>query len=66
MSAQVAPLSGLAQGVGYALAAGGPVAFGALHDRTGGWHAPLWFLILDTVLVLVSGWWACRPARRAV
>ncbi|WP_309573198.1 MFS transporter [Deinococcus sp.] len=63
--AQVAQLSGLAQGVGYTLAATGPVAFGALHDRTGGWHAPLWFLIADTGLVLVTGWWACRPARGA-
>ncbi|WP_168734848.1 MFS transporter [Deinococcus sp. KSM4-11] len=61
--AQVAQLSGLAQGVGYLLAAGGPVAFGALHDRAGGWHVPLWFLIGVTGVVLLSGWWACRPAQ---
>ncbi len=63
--AQAPQLSALAQGVGYSLAALGPVAFGALHDRTGGWSAPLWFLIVDTGLVLVTGYWACRPARGA-
>jgi MFS transporter, CP family, cyanate transporter len=34
-------LSGMAQGVGYLVAAGGPVGVGALHDRTGGWTWPL-------------------------
>ncbi|MBB5377922.1 CP family cyanate transporter-like MFS transporter [Deinococcus metalli] len=63
--AQAPQLSALAQGVGYSLAATGPVAFGALHDRTGGWNAPLWFLIVVTGLVLVTGLWATRPARRA-
>ena len=34
-------LSGMAQGVGYLIAAAGPVGVGALHDRTGGWTWPL-------------------------
>lgn len=38
---QAASLSGMAQSVGYGLAAVGPVAFGALHDATGGWTLPL-------------------------
>ncbi|EMY33834.1 cyanate transporter [Arthrobacter crystallopoietes BAB-32] len=38
---QAASLSGMAQSIGYAIAAAGPVAFGALHDATGGWTAPL-------------------------
>jgi cyanate transporter len=33
-------LSGMAQSVGYALAALGPPAIGALHDATGGWDVP--------------------------
>jgi CP family cyanate transporter-like MFS transporter len=36
-----ARLSGMAQGVGYLIAAAGPVGVGVLHDRTGGWTGPL-------------------------
>ncbi|SFO30964.1 MFS transporter [Actinomadura madurae] len=40
--AQVATqLSGMAQGVGYVIAALGPLAVGALHDATGGWTVPM-------------------------
>ncbi len=38
---QAAALSGMAQSVGYLLAAAGPIAFGWLHDLTGGWSFPL-------------------------
>ncbi len=38
---QAADLSGMAQSVGYAVGAAGPVLFGALHDWTGGWTLPL-------------------------
>ncbi|TDC03442.1 MFS transporter, partial [Actinomadura bangladeshensis] len=34
-------LSGMAQGVGYLIAALGPLALGALHDATGGWSVPM-------------------------
>lgn len=40
-----AALSGMAQSVGYTLAAVGPVLVGALHDATGGWTLPLVVLI---------------------
>ncbi|MFB4312040.1 MFS transporter [Actinomadura sp. GTD37] len=36
-----AQLSGMAQGVGYVIAATGPLALGALHDATGGWSVPM-------------------------
>jgi CP family cyanate transporter-like MFS transporter len=36
-----AALAGMAQSVGYLVAAVGPVLFGFLHDATGGWRAPL-------------------------
>ena len=42
---QAAALSGMAQSVGYALAAAGPILLGALHDATGSWTAPLWVLL---------------------
>lgn len=38
---EAAALSGMAQGVGYLVAAAGPVVFGWLHDVTGGWSASL-------------------------
>lgn len=45
-----AELSGMAQSVGYLVAAVGPALFGALHDVTGGWTLPL----LSLVVVLVA------------
>ncbi|RQP13153.1 MAG: MFS transporter [Microbacteriaceae bacterium] len=44
-------LSGFVQTVGYILGAVGPFVVGILHDATGDWVAPLWFLL--GVLVLV-------------
>jgi MFS transporter, CP family, cyanate transporter len=38
---QAASLSGMAQSVGYGLAAAGPVMFGGLRDLSGGWTVPL-------------------------
>lgn len=38
-------LSGMAQAVGYLIAAAGPVTFGALHDVSGGWILPLALLL---------------------
>jgi CP family cyanate transporter-like MFS transporter len=39
-------LSGMAQGVGYAVAASGPLMFGVLHQITDGWDAPLLMLVI--------------------
>lgn len=58
---QVPQLSALAQGVGYLLAASGPFVFGALHDHTRQWTAPLWFLVACTLLVFLSGLQAGKP-----
>jgi len=46
---QAAELSGMAQAIGYLMAAGGPIAIGVLHDTTGSWNAAL-----VTILVLVA------------
>ncbi len=48
-------LSGMAQSVGYALAAVGPIAVGALHDATGGWTAPLAVLVGVAAVDLAFG-----------
>jgi CP family cyanate transporter-like MFS transporter len=58
---QTAALSGMAQSVGYLLAAIGPTLFGFLHDQTGGWDIPLILLIVFTVLFLLVGLGAGSP-----
>jgi len=47
-----AQLSGMAQSVGYVVAAAGPFAVGALRDATGGWTVPLLSLV---ALLAVQG-----------
>lgn len=42
---RAAQLSGMAQSVGYVLAAAGPFAVGLLHDLTAGWTVPLLLLL---------------------
>lgn len=59
---QAAALSGMAQSVGYGIAAAGPVLFGALHDWSQGWVAPLWMLIGCAFGQAVVGWHAGRNA----
>jgi CP family cyanate transporter-like MFS transporter len=50
-----AQLSGMAQTVGYSLAATGPFIIGLLHDLTGGWSVSLLFLIGILGVMLVFG-----------
>nr|WP_042160995.1 MFS transporter [Paenibacillus gorillae] len=52
---EAAELSGMAQSVGYMLAALGPIAFGVLHDTTHSWTIPLYTLIVVIVLILSFG-----------
>lgn len=56
-----AELSGMAQGFGYALAALGPFAIGALSDSSGSWDVALGALLAATVPLLVAGIQAGRP-----
>jgi CP family cyanate transporter-like MFS transporter len=55
-----AALSGMAQSVGYLLAAGGPFLFGLLRDVTGAWKVPLALLLTVTICLLVAGIGAAR------
>ena len=57
-----AALSGMAQSVGYLLAAGGPFLFGVLRDVTGAWKVPLALLLTVTVCMLIAGVGAARDA----
>lgn len=53
-------LSGMAQSVGYVIAAIAPVTFGALHTLTDGWLASFLFLLTTVVAQLVVGLYAGR------
>ena len=53
-------LSGMAQGVGYLVAAAGPVSFGWLHQVSGGWGASLGLVLLLCVIQIVVGGFAGR------
>lgn len=55
-----ASLSALAQGAGYLLATGGPLAVGLLHAATGGWDLPVALLLVLCVAELAAGWQAGR------
>jgi CP family cyanate transporter-like MFS transporter len=56
-----ARLSGMAQGIGYLLAACGPIAAGSIRDLTGGWTPVIMLLIGLTVAQGISGALAGRP-----
>lgn len=55
-----ADLSGFAQSTGYLLAAIGPVAFGYLHDVTGGWTIPVWTFLLATLAFFITSYIASK------
>ncbi|MDQ6837580.1 MAG: MFS transporter [Actinomycetota bacterium] len=53
-------LSGMAQGVGYVIAALGPLVIGLLHSATGSWVGPFMVLAVLTGVALVFGLFAAR------
>lgn len=59
-TAQAAALSGMAQCIGYLLAATGPIILGALHDSIGNWQVPLYVCMALCVLQAVLGMGAGR------
>lgn len=54
-------LSGLAQSIGYLLAAAGPALFGLLHDISGNWAVPLLLLVVVLLAKLIFGLGAAKP-----
>lgn len=57
---EAAELSGMAQSIGYLLAAIGPMFIGYLFDLTHAWTVPLFTLLIITVLVILFGLGAGR------
>jgi CP family cyanate transporter-like MFS transporter len=58
-----AALSLMAQGIGYLIAAFGPVVFGLIHDRTGGWTIGLTGVVAVTVAQALFGMGAGRRVK---
>jgi CP family cyanate transporter-like MFS transporter len=59
---QAAALSGMAQCVGYLLAAFGPPAMGKIHDLSGQWSLPLLGCAILACVMAVFGGFAGRDA----
>lgn len=57
---EAARLSGMAQSIGYLLAAFGPMLFGYLHDAADNWTLPLVILIGIAIICLLTGLGAAR------
>ncbi|GAB3618487.1 CynX/NimT family MFS transporter [Okibacterium endophyticum] len=58
--AQAASLSGMAQSIGYLIAAAGPIAFGALHDAVISWVPTLIGLVIISVILVALGYLSGR------
>lgn len=61
-TAEAASLSAVTQGVGYAIAALGPLLMGLVHTATGSWVAPALGLVAASALAGVFGVRAGRDA----
>lgn len=57
---QAAALSGMAQSVGYLLAACGPPVMGKLHDASGSWDLPLSGVTVLAIIMAIFGLYAGR------
>ncbi|MFF2479930.1 CynX/NimT family MFS transporter [Paenibacillus sp. NPDC058071] len=57
---EAARLSGMAQSLGYLLAAVGPLLFGLLHDATQHWTVPLMAMLVIALLIFAFGMGAAR------
>ncbi|WP_323756965.1 MFS transporter [Roseivirga sp.] len=62
-SETAAELSGMAQSIGYLLAATGPIIFGSIFDLTGNWTYSLGFLLVIAFLKLYVGLGAGKPGK---
>lgn len=57
---EAAKLSGMAQCIGYIVAAAGPTLFGYIHDLSGNWDIPLAVMTSLTILTIIMGYFAGR------
>lgn len=57
---QAANLSGMAQSIGYLLAACGPVFLGFMYDQSQSWTVPIIVLLVVTIIMGIAGYGAGR------
>ncbi|WP_249435877.1 MFS transporter [Paenibacillus sp. Marseille-Q4541] len=57
---EAAELSGMAQSIGYLMAAVGPMMFGYLHDITANWTIPLLLLFAASMIIFLCGLGAAK------
>lgn len=62
----LAERSGIVQGVGYAVAATGPLLLGALHQVSGAWVLPELVLVVTVLMFAVAGLMSSRLLTRGV
>ena len=62
-SETAAELSGMAQSIGYLLAATGPIIFGSIFDLTGNWSYSIGFLLIIAAVKLYMGLGAGKPGK---
>tara|TARA_R110000796_G_scaffold252596_1_gene388468 strand:- start:120361 stop:121572 length:1212 start_codon:yes stop_codon:yes gene_type:complete len=62
-SETAAELSGMAQSIGYLIAATGPIVFGSIFDLTDNWIYSLGFLLIIAFLKLYVGLGAAKPGK---
>lgn len=62
-TASATELSGMAQSIGYLVAATGPFIFASIFDFTGNWIYALVLLLIVAVLKLLSGLYAAKPGQ---
>ncbi|MDR0266276.1 MAG: MFS transporter [Sphingobacterium sp.] len=55
-TANAIKISGMAQSIGYLLAAFGPPVFGKLHEIDATWNSSFYFLAASILLLLFAGW----------
>ncbi|MBE8167273.1 MAG: CynX/NimT family MFS transporter [Shewanella sp.] len=60
---QAVALSGMAQSIGYLLAAFGPLIAGYLHETTQSWHSTLIFMLVITPIWALCGLSVCQSKR---
>ena len=56
-------LSGMAQSIGYLIAASGPIIFGSIYDYTGNWSVALGLLLVLVLIKLYMGLGAGRAGK---
>jgi CP family cyanate transporter-like MFS transporter len=59
-SANAIKISGMAQSIGYLIAAFGPAVFGKLHDCDTSWKWSFYFLAFSVILMFYFGMQAAR------